>query len=175
MKLGRITALAASGTMLVGALAGVGVIGSGTASAASESFLCTDSAADGGSPVCAYANGSGALIAMRTTANVSMTHWIYPGAGEPAAEIEQAGTAGAGLCMEVDSSAADEVIEATCNDASYQTWENEYVDATSRTIFRSEWNTSLCLGYDEGTLGLHVTACGNDENWYQQFFAEDSI
>lgn len=175
MKLGRIAALAASGAMVVGALVGIGVIHPGAALASSESFLCTENTDGSASYVCAYANGSGALIAMRTTENVSMTHWTYPDAGAPDAEIQQAGTSGAGLCMEVDASAADQVIEAACNDSSQQNWENEYVDATARTIFRSAWNTSLCLGYDQATEGLHVTSCGDAENWYQQFFAESVV
>lgn len=92
--------------------------------------------------------------------------WLYNGPNHPGQIQLDGGLDGVSICMQLDHNAGNIVIYATCNGANYQKWDG-FSAGTGREGFRSEWNTSLCLTYNESKNYLDVVAC--DGQWYQAF------
>jgi hypothetical protein len=152
----RLVIVAAS----VMAAAGIGVVGTGTASAQSFSYLCVVDPSTG-NYVCAYGNGSSA-IEMKAE-EPSTTNWFL----NSDHQLQQANT---DLCMQVDHDAENAVIEATCANATYQEWGVVYTEG-GYNIIESDWgSTALCLTYNKSKSILDVVGC-DDAEWYEQFYA----
>ena len=135
----RIAAVAAA-ALAVSALTGVAE--SGSASAASYTFLCAVNPDFGTSaPACLLSNGNGARISAET-ARTGTTNWTYPNVNGEEGEIQQANT---NLCMQVNASDSDYVRGATCVGDAAEEWINSYNPEYHETMFISAWNTSLCL------------------------------
>jgi hypothetical protein len=153
------------------AVVAVGITGAATASAATSRAypLCVDEAETFQGrpveqPVCAYARNSDAM----TMQNVggSVTNWYY---GKGYGEIKQANT---DLCMQLDNSGGNIVIEAKCSSAKppYQEWAPNGSDQ-----IRSKWGkTALCLTYDKDQGILKVGGCSLTNAWYQKFILQFS-
>jgi hypothetical protein len=69
------------------------------------------------------------------------------------------------LCMQLDHAAGNTVILATCNGASYQSW--EAVAASGGVAFVSEWAANQCLTYNQDYAELDTVSCNGA--WYQSF------
>jgi hypothetical protein len=150
MKRSRAAAAVAAGLMA----AVTGVVGAGTASAASPRSLCVAN-----HPECATVEGATSTIWMLSTGGDS---WLYNVPLHPG-QIQLDGT---GYCMQLDHEAGNTVIFAACNGANYQRWDG--FDSGSGTEgFISAWNTSLCLTYNESKNYLDAVTC--DGKWYQAF------
>jgi hypothetical protein len=156
MKFSRTMAVMAASVIA----AATGIVGAGAASAASPQAFCVN-----GSSVCAV--GEGASSAVFMFASGSPTAWLFNNQTHPPAQIQQAG---ADLCLQLDHSAGNIVIEATCNRASYQTWQAAPI-ITNAPIngiaYVSEWDTNLCLTYNADEEILDAVNC--DGAWYQAF------
>lgn len=141
-----------------GIAAATAVIGADTASAATSQPLCVNA-----SPVCAGGEGASNSVGMSWTS--SPEDWLYNLAGVTPGTIQQAGTT---LCMQLDHNAGNIVIEAACNpSASYQKWQRAINGNTGIWEIYSEWNTSLCLTYNESKGILDTVTCNGA--WYQAF------
>lgn len=153
MKLGKFSVLLASSVMTVGSL--IGFAGAGPASAASYTHLCTDDQPGDGSGTsptyldyCADSElGYGEYVAMLVPPLSSLTNWTYPNTVGTSGAIQQANT---NYCIQLDASASDgsggELVRgAKCVGDTAEQWTNVYNSYYHRTIFRSVYNSSLCL------------------------------
>jgi hypothetical protein len=164
---GKFTAIV-SCTMAVAAM---GVVYAGTASAnASANYMCVN-ANDGGGDICAFgARAVNSEIEMIPWASnwAPQMLWHYPTNPTSYAKISQDGT---NLCMQLDHNAGNLIIEATCSTStpSYQEWLP--VATYNGDIFVSKWqaNPTLCLTYNANQGYLDAVTC-NKNAWYQQFF-----
>ena len=135
-------------------VAATGVIGVGTASAATPREFCVNN-----SLICAFPEGGNAVAMLQT--NKLDPLWLYNGVNHPG-QIQQAAT---GLCMQLDHNAGNIIIEAACNKASYQEW-NPYLLAGS-VVYASVWDGSQCLTYNQDLSRLDTVDCTGA--WYQNF------
>lgn len=138
--------------------AAAGLAGAGPASAASPQDLCVVN-----TNVCALIEGAQDNIWMLSTGYAS---WLYNGPNHPGQIQLDGGLDGVSICMQLDHNAGNTVIYATCNGANYQKWAG-FSAGTGLEGFRSEWDTSLCLTYNESQNYLDAVAC--DGKWYQEF------
>lgn len=146
---------AAAVALAVSAVAAAGVIGAGTASAATPREFCVNN-----SSICAFPNG-GSAVQMYEDSQGPNPLWLFNGVGHPG-QIQQNGT---GLCMQLDADGGYIVIEAACNGASYQKWDPSAVNGY--VVYASEWNANYCLTYNADLSRLDVVGC--DDKWYQNF------
>jgi hypothetical protein len=77
-------------------------------------------------------------------------------------------------CMQLDHDDSNDVIVASCNDASYQLWNiiND-VGAAGYYVFQSQWDTSLCLAYDQDQGNIWAVSCARSDGayvWYEDWF-----
>lgn len=154
MKRRRTAAAVAAGLMA----AATGLLGAGSASAASPQDLCVSGRND-----CALIEGAQDNIWMLSTGYAS---WLYNVPGHPGQIQLDGGLDGVSICMQLDHDAGNTVIYATCNGASYQKWDG-FSAGPGLEGFISEWDTSLCLTYNESQNYLDAVTC--DGQWYQAF------
>jgi hypothetical protein len=159
MKLSRSIAIMAAGVMA----AAIGVVSAPAASAATPDFFCVDY-----TQACAVPEASGPVKMGDYLAPVHT--WLYNGPGHGPTQIQQNG---ADLCMQLDHAAGNLVIEAKCNGASYQKWQAKYIIVSANPAndgdeYMSEWDSSLCLTYNESKAYLDAVTCQGNA-WYQAF------
>ena len=147
----RATAVAVA----AGAIAATGVIGAGTASAATPREFCVNNTS-----ICAFPNGGSAVV-MQEDSQGPNPLWLFNGA-DHSGQIQQAGT---GLCMQLDANAGYLVIEAACNGASYQKWDPYLFNGS--IVYASEWDETQCLTYNREHNRLDTVLCTGA--WYQNF------
>jgi hypothetical protein len=181
MKTGRISAITAAGVMAAGAL--TVFAGTGTASAAGPTNLCSDSTTGFGTQCIDSEQGVGQWIITLPHGTASLTNWNYPTGTSPA-PIQQADNVN--FCLQVDETGSEsspanfEVIGAKCVNDAAEEWLNHYDATAKRTLFESVWaldnvDETLCLTYgpgDDDPAGLFVVPCefsGNTNYWYQQW------
>jgi hypothetical protein len=152
VKLNRIVGAVAAAIM---AGAATVVIGAGPASAALTGTLCIH-----GTAQCAVPNGSQA-VRMVFDPGVD---WSWNDVTHPAGQIQQTGTS---TCLQLDHQDGNIVIAARCNGATYQKWQTGW--GGGGYTFRSTWDSSQCLTYNESKEILDTVACTGA--WYQQFAA----
>jgi len=185
MKTGRISAIMAAGVMAAGVL--TVFAGSGTALAATPTYLCVNSTTGFGTQ-CAdseQGEGPGNWIITLPYGTSSLTKWNYPTSTLPAA-IQQAD--GVNFCLQLDETGAGAgpanfpVIGAKCTGDNAELWVNVYDDSPNvhRTLFESVWaednlDEELCLEYGPGSgdpAGLFAVPCqftGGTSFWEQQW------
>jgi hypothetical protein len=173
MKPGRISAIAASGVIAVGSLAGVA--GAGPVSAASYHHLCVDGPSGIGSQCIDSELGTGQWVITLPYGTASLTNWAYPTGSEPA-PIQQADNVN--YCLQLDAAAGDEVIGAKCVGDAAESWINLYDATAKRTLFESVWaldnlHSADCLAYSASKAGLWLEPCQQSANssiyWDQQW------
>jgi hypothetical protein len=180
MKLRRISVIATTAAMAVGAL--VGVAGTGTASAASATRLCVDDGSAGNFCAIGGLGQYGVSMYYQSPGSGGYSLWnyptsIYPNAGDTGGIAES----GTNECLQVDagSSPADMIRLAACNGDDAEKWVSYYNPKSHRAEFQSYWayhddgGTSLCMSFDilDGDL-LRADPCqpgGGTNYWYQQF------
>jgi hypothetical protein len=167
-------AAVAAGALALSTL--TGFTGASTASAAaSYTHLCVDDPASG--PDCLYAAGEGNIVEVREPALTagSTTNWYYPNTDGSVGQIMQANT---DLCLQLDASDFDYVIENDCSiDDSAEQWINEYNSTTKRTMFWSYWfyinvpnERETCLAAVLSTLEVNVQGCPTPtDDWWMQW------
>lgn len=178
MKLGWFSVLTALSVMAAGSL--TGFAGTGTASAASYTHLCTDDHPGDGSgtyptylDLCADSKlGLGEYVAMLVPPVSSLTNWTYPNTAGARGAIRQADNVN--YCIQVDASASDGsggylVRGASCVGDSAEQWVNVYNSYYHRTVFESLYDSHLCLteistGPAAQPQVLSADPCGDDNS-----------
>jgi hypothetical protein len=164
MKLRRIAAIASACIIVTSAF--IGIIGVGTASAASYTHLCAWENQGQTEKYCAYAESPVAMYSPEATGS-STTNWVYPNSEYDTGQIQQADT---DECMTIASN--DNIVMAKCESGNYsQQWLNTYDDYYDGTVFTSLLNETLCLSYDEAGKILRADNCSPTASWYQVFYS----
>ena len=146
-------AAAAAAILAISTLTGVAE--SGSASASSYTHLCAYNPEFGTSAdACLQSNGIGLRIGSEVAQN-GTTNWTYPNTNGAKGEIKQANV---NLCMQVNASDSDYVRGATCIGDAAEEWINFYNTQYHKTMFKSVWNSSLCLTIP-GTGFAQVVTC----------------
>lgn len=154
MKRKRIVAAVVAGLMAPA----TGFTGAGPAAAASPQDLCAST-----TNVCALIEGARDNIWMISTGYAS---WLYNVPNHPGQIQLDGGLGGVQVCMQLDHNGGNIVIYATCNGANYQKWAG-FSAGTGLEGFKSEWDLSLCLTYNESQNYLDAVPCNG--KWYQAF------
>jgi hypothetical protein len=167
MRTSRRLALAAAVTLIAAA---IGVIDSGKASATTFYYLCNKNTS--GVYHCAYAQGSGYVVAMDQpyAGETDMTRWYLNANGE----IEQGNT---DLCMEINHDGGNVIREATCENVSYQNWEQNPIPGGGYW-FNSQWDPSgviYDLTYNQTNEDLDVIPNSSSYLWYETFTLTTSL
>jgi len=156
----RVVAVAAA-LVTAGAI-GVAAEGRALADETQYEWLCSYSSSAETAPVCAYAQGSGAVIGMYPNPAPGMTNWYWEPFSQGYGTIRQANTQN---CMQLNHAAGDIVIQATCSTSQSEEW--EYGNAWQ---IRNEAYPSLCLTYNQSRQILDAVNCEANIPWFQQFY-----